>query len=127
MKKKILVIEDDKILQNLLKLNLEREGYKVFCASDGKEGLKKIWKIMPNLIILDLIMPEKSGEQVLEEMNKFTIIGIDNHPVIVLTNKDDIETVNKCFSNLNVLEYFIKSEYSLDSLINKVNKILNKK
>ena len=94
MSKKILVIEDDNVLQKAIKTALKTEGYNIVQAFDGKDGFDKIDKEKPDLIILDLIMPVKSGEWVLAQMNKTEII--DKYPLIVLTVKDDTTSVDNC-------------------------------
>ncbi len=122
MSKKILVIEDDNILQKAITTALETEGHSIVQAFDGKDGFDKIDKEKPDLIILDLIMPVKSGEWVLEQMNKTGII--DKYPVIVLTVKNDITSLNDCVVRLNVKNYLMKSKYTLEKIAEKVKELI---
>ena len=121
MPKKILVIEDDNVLQKAMKDALEAEGYLVIQAFDGEAGLKKIIQAKPNLIILDLLIPLKPGEWVLKKMNEKGIM--DKYSLIVLTMKCDEANVNN-LKNLNVKNYMSKSDYSLGMLTKKVKKLI---
>lgn len=121
MSKKILVIEDDNMLQKAMKDALETEGYLVVQAFDGESGFKKIIQAKPDLIILDLLMPLKPGEWVLKKMNEKGII--DKCPLIVLTVKSDTANANNLMG-LNVKNYMSKSDYSLEMLIKKVKELI---
>ena len=85
MKKKILIIEDEEDLIKGLKLNLAIEGYEVDFALDGSEGLQKALEETPDLIILDIMLPEKDGLEVCKELRQKNI-GI---PIIMLTAKGE--------------------------------------
>lgn len=121
MPKKILVIEDDNVLQKAMKDALEAEDYLVVQAFDGEAGFKKIIQIKPDLIILDLLMPLKPGEWVLKKMNEKGIIN--KCPLIVLTMKCDTADINN-LSYLNVKNYMTKSDYSLEMLIKKIKELM---
>ena len=81
--KKILVVDDEKPISDIVKFNLTKEGYEVFTAYDGEEALEKVEEVMPDLIILDLMLPKKDGLEVCREVRK-------NHdmPIIMVTAKD---------------------------------------
>lgn len=65
MGKRVLVVDDDRVIQQLLEVNLELEGYEVVAtASDGKEALEKIRELKPDLVILDIMMPKMDGLEV---------------------------------------------------------------
>ncbi|GAA0180511.1 response regulator transcription factor [Clostridium sediminicola] len=81
---KILVVDDEKALVDLISINLELEGYEVIVAYDGKEALLKIQEKNPNLVILDVMMPEMNGFEVLQNLQNKDI------PVIVVTAKKHI-------------------------------------
>ena len=87
MKRKILIIEDDLRIRRILQLELEHEGYLVSLAKDGKEGLEKAKLIRYDLILLDLMLPEISGEEVCKELRKNSDV-----PIIVLTAKENIRS-----------------------------------
>ena len=67
---KILVVDDEKPIAEILKFNLENEGYEVQCAYDGNEALELAEKEDPDLILLDLMLPEKDGNEVCREIRK---------------------------------------------------------
>jgi two-component system alkaline phosphatase synthesis response regulator PhoP len=85
MTEKILVVDDEAHIVKLCQVNLERAGYQVITASNGQEALEKIEIEKPDLVILDLAMPHKSGVRVIEELviTKKIIL-----PILVLTAKD---------------------------------------
>ena len=85
--KNILIIEDDLRIRRILQLELEHEGYLVSLAKDGKEGLGKAKLIRYDLILLDLMLPEISGEEVCKELRKNSDV-----PIIVLTAKENIRS-----------------------------------
>jgi two-component system phosphate regulon response regulator PhoB len=82
---KILVIEDEKALADVLGYNLRREGYDVTLAYDGQEGLKQASAKLPDLIVLDLMLPTISGTEVLRELRSSD--RTREIPVIILTAK----------------------------------------
>lgn len=83
--KKILIIEDEKKIRRFLQLELEHEGYNVTVAEDGAEGIDKFKKDYFDLILLDLMMPKLSGEEVCKKIRETSEI-----PIIVLTAKDQV-------------------------------------
>lgn len=84
----ILVVEDDPSVQGLLTVLLEGEGYDVIAARDGLEGLVKLELQHPTLMILDLMMPNISGERVLDEIRSDP--RLKNVPVIVVSGRHDV-------------------------------------
>ena len=120
MSKKVLIVEDDNILQKAIHAALKAEGYEVIQAFDGEEGFKKIKKEKPDLVILDLLMPVQPGEWVLKQMCEKKII--DDYPVIVLSVKKNKANVNNCINELKANDYLFKGDYSLERIIEKVKK-----
>ena len=86
--KKVLIIEDDKNIRRFLQLELEHEGYKVIIGENGEIGINKFKNETPDIILLDLMMPILSGEEVCKIIRKTSEI-----PIIILTAKD--QTLNK--------------------------------
>lgn len=80
---KVLVVDDEKPIAEILKFNLENEGYEVVCAYDGNEAVELAESEDPDLILLDLMLPEKDGNEVCREIRK-----TKNMPIIMLTAKD---------------------------------------
>lgn len=83
MDKKILVVDDEKPIADILQFNLKKEGYEVHCAYDGNEALEKVEEIMPDLILLDIMLPQRDGMEVCREIRKKYEM-----PIIMLTAKD---------------------------------------
>lgn len=83
MEKKILVVDDEKPIADILQFNLKKEGYDVYCAYNGNEALEMVEEIKPNLILLDIMLPEKDGIEVCREVRKKYEM-----PIIMLTAKD---------------------------------------
>lgn len=80
---KILVVDDEKPIADILKFNLENEGYEVVCAHDGDEAIAKTQAENPDLILLDIMLPNKDGNEVCREVRK-----THSMPIIMLTAKD---------------------------------------
>ena len=113
MYNKILVIDDEKAIADIIKFNLEKEGHSVETAYDGEEAINLIHKIMPDLVILDVMMPKKDGFQVLKE------IRIDyNFPVIMLTAKE--EEVDKVLGLELGADDYITKPFSMRELTARV-------
>jgi len=121
MAKKILVIEDDKFLRKVISLKLDREGYEVFEAIDGEKGVKEVEEKMPDLVLLDLILPGIDGFEVLSKIK--TNPAVSKIPIIILSNlgqKDDIEKGLKMGAN----DYLVKAHFTPDEIIAKIRLIL---
>jgi DNA-binding response OmpR family regulator len=110
---KILIIEDDRFLSSILKGRLEKEGFQVEQAFDGEEGLSALRAARPNLVLLDLIMPKKSGFEVLEAMS--TDPELSSIPVIIASNLGQDSDIQKAKS-LGAIDYFVKVRTSIDQL-----------
>ncbi len=80
---KILVVDDEKPIAEILRYNLEQEGFAVVLAYDGAEALQKLRRERPDLVLLDVMLPKKDGFAVCGEIRRF-----DNVPIIMLTAKD---------------------------------------
>ncbi len=81
--KKILVVDDEKPILDIIKFNLTKEGYEVHTAEDGQEALEKVEEVLPDLIILDLMLPKVDGLEVAREVRKKY-----DMPIIMVTAKD---------------------------------------
>lgn len=82
---RILIVEDEKKIARFLELELQHEGYEVFTANDGRTGLEKALELQPDLMILDLMLPELSGIEVCRRLRHESDL-----PIIMLTAKDDV-------------------------------------
>ena len=119
MKTRILVIDDDVHISELLKLNLEKEDYEVEVAHDGGEGLEKFKSFEPKLVLLDIMLPVMDGWQVCREIRR-----INNTPIIMLTAKG--ETFDKVLGlELGADDYIVKP-FEPKELIARVKAILRR-
>jgi DNA-binding response OmpR family regulator len=118
--KKILIIEDEIILAEMYKEKLEKEGFKVFLASEIEEGIEIAKKEKPDLILLDILLPRENGVSFLEKIKKEEIKDI---PVVAFSNYDDPETKKRAFE-LGVKEYLIKANYTPREIVDKIKNYL---
>jgi len=119
MAKKILLIEDEEILINLLQKKLANEGYDISVARNGQEGLELIKEIRPDLILLDIIMPKMGGFEVLEEMQKDQ--ELQNIPVIIISNSGQPVEIDRA-QKLGAKDWLIKTDFDPQEVIDKVKK-----
>ncbi|MEK7480534.1 MAG: response regulator [Patescibacteria group bacterium] len=113
----LLLVEDDKFISRAYKDGLEREGFDVDTAFDGVEAMEKIRASSPNLVLLDLILPEKDGFAVLEEVRMDE--SLKHVPIIILSNLGQESDIEKGRS-LGALDYLIKADVSMKDVIEKV-------
>lgn len=121
---KILVIEDDKFLRELIAKKLSLENFEISEAIDGEEGLKKIKQEKPNLVLLDLILPAMDGFEVLSEMREDP--GISSIPVIILSNLGQREDIEKGLK-LGAIDYLVKAHFTPNEIVEKVKQTLKVK
>ena len=114
---KILFIEDDKFLRNILEKKLRNEGFEVVTAVDGEEALEKIILEKPDFILLDIILPKKSGFIFLDTIKKDP--EFRKIPVLILSNLGQTSDIQKGFS-YGIIDYFVKARVSLDDVIKKI-------
>lgn len=120
----ILVVEDEKILANILEEKLISEGFGVSKAYDGEEGLKLALLNHPNLILLDLLMPKVDGMTLLRELRKDVSWG-KHVPVIILTNlSSHDEQRNRDIVDLEPSYYFMKTDKSVEEIVEKIKERL---
>ncbi len=121
MAKKILLIEDEEIMIDLLKRKLITEGYEVSVARDGEEGLKTMKETKPDLILLDIIMPKMGGFEVMDKMQKDK--ELKKIPVIVISNSGQPVELDKA-QKLGAKDWLIKTEFDPQEVIEKIKKQL---
>lgn len=118
---KICIIEDEENILELYQTKLEGEHYKVFTAKDGLEGLDLLKKVSPNIALIDLMMPNMTGYELMEKMKADP--NLKSIPIIVLTNFDDTESVNKT-SHFDADFYLVKAQYSPSDVARIVKEVL---
>ncbi len=119
--KKILIIEDDKFLLKLYSDKLSREGFSVSMAISGEEGLGKVRQEKPDLVLLDVILPQKNGFDILGELKLDP--ETKDIPVVMLTNLGQ-ESDIKTGMDLGAVDYLVKTDFSITKLPEVVRKYI---
>ncbi len=120
--KKILFIEDDDFLRSLAVAKLEKAGFVITAAADGKEALEKLAVQTPDLVLLDLMLPIVDGFTVLETMRASAATKTTS--VVVFSNKGDEADIERC-TKLGISNYLIKANFTLDEMVSQVSDILS--
>lgn len=121
MSKKILLIEDEEILLNILKKKLLEEKYEVATATNGEEGLIAMKSSKPDLILLDILMPKKDGFEVMEEMKKDP--ELKDIPIIIVSNSGQPVELDRAKA-MGVKDCLVKTEFDPQEVIDKVRQQL---
>ncbi len=122
MPKKILLIEDDPFLTEIYVTKFEQAGYSVEVAEDGKSGYEKVKEMKPDIVLLDIVLPNMEGFEVTEK--------IKNDPeakdvmVIMLTNLGSDEDIQKA-NNKGADGYIVKSRYTPSEIVSRVEEIIS--
>ena len=119
--KTILIVDDDKNFANLVKAAIDPKKYTTVSAHDGVEGLKKMEESIPDLILLDILMPNMDGMEFLRQINKK--YGEGKTPVVITSNTVALEKISLGLE-LGIRAYIQKSNESLKSLSDTVARIL---
>ena len=119
-RKKILVIEDEEDTQKLLKVTLERRDFVVITANDGDAGIRAAKLEMPDLILMDIVMPKMDGYSCLKEIRKSD--NIKDTPVLILSAKEE-EALRDLFTFQKISGY-VEKPFELDKLILKIEEVL---
>ncbi|HET9412000.1 MAG TPA: response regulator [Candidatus Saccharimonadales bacterium] len=117
MTKKILIVEDEIALSQVLSDKFLQEGFDVKTAGDGQEGLEAIQSWKPDVVLLDIVMPRMDGMTMLHKLRE-TPDG-KRLPVILLTNLSDTENVYEAMAN-GVYDFLVKSHWDINELVHEV-------
>ncbi|OGD67065.1 hypothetical protein A2442_00365 [Candidatus Campbellbacteria bacterium RIFOXYC2_FULL_35_25] len=121
--KKILIIDDSETFVKILSDYLPEDRYMVLSAENGKVGLQKIKEEKPDLIILDMLMPEMGGWDFLQEINKED--GESRTPILIASQTSEMDKVSKEIElsvQAGVKGYIVKADESLESILRKIDK-----
>ena len=118
---KIAIIEDDPVISQMYRMKFEADGFEVQLANDGKKGVALVENFLPDLILLDLQMPEMSGDEALSIIRKSTW-GKDI-PAIILTNLGE-EEAPKHIRSLGIHSYIVKAELTPRQVVQRVKEAL---
>ena len=121
MAKKILLIEDDPFLSSLLGNRLKKEGFDLISSKSGNEAVKSLKASAADLVLLDLILPEKSGFEVLEDIKSDPQVA--KTPVMIISNLGQEMDIEKA-KDLGAMDYVVKAKISIDDLVKKIKDFL---
>ncbi len=118
MRKKILIIEDDRFLGDVLLEKLKNENFDMTLARDGLEGFKKISEVKPDLILLDIILPSMNGYEILQK--KWADPAIKDIPVIVISNSGQPVEISRVLQ-FGVKDYLVKAQFDPGEVLEKIH------
>ena len=121
MSKKILIIEDDTFLQGLAASKLGKEGYEVITALNGDEGVKMADVNLPDIILLDLVLPGLDGFDALAKIRKND--RLKKVPVVIFSNLAEEKDMIRA-TELGANEFMVKSNFTLDELAAKIKNLI---
>jgi DNA-binding response OmpR family regulator len=121
MKKIILIVEDEKILSEMYKFKLNKEGFEVISAIEVDEAIDLAKKNKPDLVVLDILLPKESGINYLIKTR--SIEELKSIPVLVLSNFDDNETKSEAFK-YGAKDYLIKSNHDPKEIVARIKELL---
>src|SRR3989344_5986318 len=117
----ILLVEDDPFLVDIYKTSLEEAGFKVEIATEGDEALRKLKEKRPDLLVLDIVLPQINGWEIIKEIKKEE--NLKDLKIIILSNLGQKTEVEKGLS-LGATKYLIKAHYTPREVVEEVKKIL---
>ena len=117
LNKKILIVEDDPDLSELVSLKLENEGFSIIKAETGQKAMDTLKESLPDLVLLDIMLPDIDGLTVLNEIA--THEETKKLPVIILSNIADQGSFDQALA-IGQYEYLVKSKTDLSELVNKI-------
>ena len=121
MSKSILLVEDDPFLIDIYSTKLKESGFSVEVASDGESALRKVKEKEPDLVILDIVLPQLDGWEILRQIKSDP--KLKNIKIIILSNLGQKEEVERGVE-LGAVKYLIKAHYTPSEVVEEVKKIL---
>ncbi len=119
--KKILIVEDDTFMLELLAAELKKTGFEIMIAETGNEAVKKFKESKPDLILLDILLPDKNGLDALREIRREPE-GRDAK-VLVLSNFSDTPHIEEA-KRLGVIDYLVKAQHVPQEIVERIKKII---
>lgn len=119
---KIAIIEDDSVINQMYRIKFEAEGFDVQVADNGKTGVELVKNFQPDIVLLDIQMPEMTGDEALQRMRSQS--WGKEIPVIVLTNLGAEESP-KVLRSLNIHSYIVKADFTPSQVVDRVKQALS--
>lgn len=123
-KEKILIVEDDLYINKMYQLKLNLEGYDVEIAENGKIGVEKAKSFKPDIMLLDILMPEMDGFEVLQKVKADA--DTKNIPVLIMSNLGQEDHIQKG-KELGAVGYIVKTQYTPAKVVETIKEVLEKK
>lgn len=120
---KVLIVEDDKFLSELISTKLDKEGFNIALAGDGEAGLKKAEEFKPEIILLDIMLPGMDGFEVLEKLKNNANASVKSIPVIILSNFGQESKVERGLQ-LGAVDYLVKANFTTGEIVAKIKEVL---
>lgn len=121
MSKKILIVEDETALLYALQSQLSADGFVTFAADDGQKALDILANERPDLIVLDLILPQIDGWSLIKKIKSDRAVA--DTPIVIISNLSDDESRTRCL-NLGARDYLAKIDYRIDELVAKIKSLI---
>ena len=119
VKTKILIVDDEERMVRFIRLNLEHDGFEVEEAFNGRQALDKLRQTLPDLIILDVMMPDLSGFEVLRMIRETNDV-----PVIMLTARHYLEDESETANYAHMFDEYVVKPFVVRDLMGKINKLI---
>jgi DNA-binding response OmpR family regulator len=121
---KVLIVEDEEALRKVLQEKMQSSGFETFAAKDGAEGWDMAKSKNPDIILLDLVLPKRSGFDVLTMLKQDP--SLKDIPVLVLSNLAEDESLKKALQ-MGAEDYFVKAQHPINEIVEKVkNRLIEK-
>ncbi|MFA5780409.1 MAG: response regulator [Elusimicrobiota bacterium] len=124
MSKKILVVDDEKDIVEIISMYLEREDYEPIAAYDGQEALRKIIFQSPDLVVLDIMMPKLDGHSLNIKLKENP--ETKDIPVIVITGKGHLREIITAREDVTIVDY-LEKPFQMNELLKKIKNVFEKK
>lgn len=119
----VLIVEDDKFLSELISTKLTKEGFEIYLATDGENGMSIAEEKNPDIILLDIMLPGMSGFEVLQALKAHENDAVKNIPVLILSNFGQ-ETKVKEGLELGAADYLVKANFTTGEIVEKIKTTL---
>ncbi len=118
---KILIAEDEEVLAKVMKEKLEKAGFDVLVVSDGDQVVPAVERLRPEIVVLDLMLPKRTGFEILKELK--LNVELKTIPVMVLSNLEQDEDIKKVLS-LGAIDYLVKTQHPVNEVVERIKKHL---
>lgn len=122
---KVLIVEDDRFLSELIATKLEKEGFAITLAGDGEVALEKMKEDIPDIILLDIMLPGIDGFEFLEKIKADKSTPSAKVPVLILSNFGQESKVEKGLA-LGANDYLVKANFTTAEIVDKIKKTIKK-